>query len=81
MRRGKPKRGGNKGNKGSTKIYFLIFAAGFVAVTFFLIGGILKSCTNDVKGIDLKRTLNAVGLMLIYYNYYYLQTRQLILDE
>ena len=62
MRRGKPKRGGNKGNKGTTKIYFLIFAAGFVAVTFFLIGGILKSCTNDVKGIDLKRTLNAVGV-------------------
>ena len=31
-------------------------------MTFFLIGGILKSCTNDVKGIDLKRTLNAVGV-------------------
>eukprot|EP00943_MAST-04B_sp_MAST-4B-sp1_P000344 g344.t1 len=62
MRSRKIKRGNT--NKGSTnpKVYFLIFAAGFVAVTFFLIGGILKSCSGDIAPSQMRRTLDAVGV-------------------
>jgi alpha-1,3-mannosyl-glycoprotein beta-1,2-N-acetylglucosaminyltransferase len=63
MRSRKIKRG-NTNNKGNTnpKVYFLLFAAGFVAVAFFLIGGILKSCSGGITPLEIRRIVDAVGV-------------------